>query len=180
MPISWLAPSQHLQDLFKIVNRITRANIVTSGPRNFSKVWGQNISIAYLAPITWLAALATCARIVENFPIAFLAPIFWLALLATSPRTVQNFQSHFSRQYRDYRHSQHLQSLVDFEKFSIAFLTPISWLALLTTSPKFGRLKTKFNRISRANIVTSGTSNISKAWTTSKNFQSHFSRQYRD
>ena len=37
-----------------------------------------------------------------------------------------------------------------------------------------------FNRISRANIVNSGTRNISKAWSTSKNFQSHFSRQYRD
>ena len=50
----------------------------------------------------------------------------------------------------------------------------------LATSPKLGRLQKIFNRISRANIVTSATRNISKAWSTSKNFQSHFSRQYRD
>ena len=37
-----------------------------------------------------------------------------------------------------------------------------------------------FNRISPANIVTSATRNISKAWSTSKNFQLHFLRQYRD
>ena len=47
-------------------------------------------------------------------------------------------------------------------------------------SPNVGRLQKIFNRISRANIVTSGTRNICKAWSTSKNFQSHFSRQCLD
>ena len=89
-------------------------------------------------------------------------------------------ESHFLRQYRDWRHSQHLQSLVDFKKISIAFLAPISRLATLATSPKLGRLQNMFNYISRANIVTSGTRNISQAWSTSKNFQSHFSRRHRD
>ena len=145
---------------WKNFNRISRATIVTSGTRNISKAWS----------------------------------------------TSKKIQSHFSRQYRDQRDSQHFQSLVDFKKFSIAFLppiswlaalatspklgrlqkilvaflAPISWLAALATSPKLGRLEKKFNRISRANIVTSSTRNTSKAWSASKNFQSHFSRQYRE
>ena len=55
-------------------------------------------------------------------------------------------------------------------KISIAFLAPISWLAALATSPNLGRLQKIFNRIFRAIIVTSATRNISKAWSTSKNF----------
>ena len=34
-------------------------------PRYFSEVWSK-ISITYLAPISWLAALATCRRIVNS------------------------------------------------------------------------------------------------------------------
>ena len=51
------------------------------------------------------------------------------------------------------------------------FLAPISGQAALATSPQLGRLQKVFNRISRsrANIVTSVTRNISKAWSTSKN-----------
>ena len=118
----------------------------------------QKISIAFLAPISWLAALATSPNVgrLQKFSIAFLAPISWLAALATSPNVGR------------------------LQKISIAFLAPISWLAALATSPNVGRLQKTLNRISRAYIVTSGTRNISKRWSTSKNFESHFSRQYRD
>ena len=144
----------------------------------------KNFQIAFLAPISWLAALATSPTVgrLQKISIAFLAPISWLAALATSPRVGR------------------------LQKISIAFLAPISWLAALATSPKLGRLQKNFNRISRANIVTSGTRNISKRCSTwknfnrnsranivtggtssqhlqmlvdFKNFQSHFSRQYR-
>ena len=46
----------------------------------------------------------------------------------------------------------------------------VSWLVALATSPNFGRRQKLFNRISRANIVTSGTRNIHVAWSTSKTF----------
>ena len=62
-------------------------------------------------------------------------------------------QSHFSRQYRD---------------------------GSCTSNISTASERKTFNPISCANIVTSGTRNISKAWSTSKNFQSRFSRQYRD
>ena len=81
----------------------------------------------------------------KRFSIAFLMPISWVAALAPSPK------------------------LGWYQKFTIAFLEPISWLALLATSPKLGRLQKIFNRISRTNIVTSVSRNISQAWSTSKN-----------
>ena len=117
--------SQHLQSLV-VFNRISRAIIVTSDTRNISKRWStsknvnrfsrlntvtsdtRNISqawsfyTAFLAPISWLAALATSPNVgrLQKISIAFLASIPWLATLATFPK-LGRFQSHFSRQYRD-------------------------------------------------------------------------------
>ena len=47
-----------------------------------------------------------------QFSIAYIAPISWLAVLAAPPRLVllKNFQSQFSRQLRDLRHSHHTVS----------------------------------------------------------------------
>ena len=89
---------------------------------------------------------------------------------------LDNFQSYFLRQYRDERHSQHLQSLVAFKNFQSHFSRQYrDW----RHSQHFQSLVV-FNRISRANIVASDTRNMSKAWSTSKKSQWHFSRQYRD
>ena len=141
----------------KNFNRISRANTVT-GTRNIFKAW--SFSIALVAPISSLAALATSPKIgrlqkVFNcfsrtntvtsdacniskawfFWIAFLAPLSWLAELATSPK-LGRFQSHVSHQYYDCGTRNISQSK--------------AW----STSKNF-------NRISFANIVTSGTGNIS-------------------
>ena len=164
---------------WKNFNRISRANIVTRGTRNISKRWSTwKISIAFLsqlAPISRLAPLAKspklgrlqkfCNRIfganivtsatrniskrwsTSKTSIAFLAPISWPEALATSP------------------------NVGGLQKISIEFLAPISRLVPLAASPKLGRLQTIFNRIFRANIVTSATRNISKRWSTSKNFK---------
>ena len=106
--------------------------------------------------------------------IAFLAPISWLALLAISPKLgrLQRIQSHFSRQYCEKRFSQLLLSLFDYRQISIAFLAPISWPALLATSRKLGRLQKIFNRISRASIVTTQWHSHHPEWLF-KIFQSH-------
>ena len=189
---------------WKTFNRISRANIVTVvAPPTYPRLRQKKLSIAFLAPISWLVALATSPKFgrlqkifncispanivtsgtcntskvcrLQKISIAFLAPISWLAALATSPK-LGRFQSHFSRQYRDQRHSQHLQSLVDFKKFSIAFLVPISWLAALATLPKLFRLQ----KISIAFLAP--ISWLAALATSPKlgRFQSHFSRQYRD
>ena len=118
----------------------------------------KKLSIAFLAQISWLAALATSPNVgrLRKISIAFLAPISWLAALATSPK------------------------LGRLQKISIAFLAPISWPAPLATSPKLGRLEKLSIAFLAPIMVTRATRSISKAWSTSKNFQSHFSRQYRD
>ena len=90
--------------------------------------------------------------------------------------TTKSFQSHFFRQYRDYmyRHSQHFQTWVVFNSIS---RVNIMTSGTLNISKRWSTSK-YFNHISRANIVTSDTRNISKGWSTSKNFQSHFSRHF--
>ena len=58
-----------------IFNRIYRANIVTSGPRSTSKAcFVEKLSIAFLAPTSWFAALAPHSlRGLHAYP----APISW-------------------------------------------------------------------------------------------------------
>ena len=241
----------------KNFNRISRANIVTSGTRNISKAWSrgccgppkkkvffggtqhpllgriQKISIAFLAPISWLAALATSPKLVrlqKNFYRISRAIIVtsgtrniskrWSTstifncisranIVTSGTRNISESWStskNFNRISRAnivtsgtrniskawsrgccgppkkkvfFGGTQH-PLLGRIQKISIAFLAPISWLAALATSPKLVRLQKNFYRISRAIIVTSGTRNISKRWSTWKNFQSHFSRQYHD
>ena len=107
-------------------------------------------------------------------------PISWLAALALFLQSLVDFkkiQTQFSRQYRDWRHSQYFPKLVDFKKkFQSHFSRQYrDW----RHSQHFQSLVV-FNRISRTNIVTGGTRNVFKAWSTSKKFQSHFSRQCRD
>ena len=81
--------------------------------------------------------------------------------------------SHVSRQYRDLRHSHHLQRLLR-SQVSCQYRM---WLAALSTSPRLSQLS--FNRISQANIVNSGTRTIS-CRIVEKKTQSHISHQYRD
>ena len=111
----------HVLFFNKVLNRISRANIVTCDTRNISEGWSKTF-----------------------------------------------FQSHILLQYCGSWHSQHLHGLVK-NSLSIAYLAPILWLAALATSPRI--VITKSNRISRANIVNSGTRNISKSW--SKTMQPH-------
>ena len=132
--------------------------------------------IAFLAPISWLPALVTSPKVVRfrKNSIAFLASISWPATLATSPK-LGRLQKIFKKINRISRAKISWPAtiatspkLFRFRKSSIAFLASKSWLATLATSPKLGQHRTNFNCISRANIVTSDTRNIWKAWSTSK------------
>ena len=62
-----------------IFNRIYRANIVTSGPRSTSKACfvKKKLSIAFLAPTSWFAALAPHSLRGLHVSIAYPAPISW-------------------------------------------------------------------------------------------------------
>ena len=61
-----------------IFNRIYRANIVTCGPRIFSKACVvEKLSIAFIAPTSWLAALAPHSLRGLHVSIAYPAPISW-------------------------------------------------------------------------------------------------------
>ena len=61
-----------------IFNRIYRANIVTSGPRSTSKAcFVKKLSIAFLAPTSWFAALAPHSLRGLHVSIAYPAPITW-------------------------------------------------------------------------------------------------------
>ena len=61
-----------------IFNLIYRANIVTSGPRSTSKAcFVKKLSIAFLAPTSWLAALAPHSLRGLHVSIAYPAPISW-------------------------------------------------------------------------------------------------------
>ena len=61
-----------------IFNRIDRANIVTSGPRSTSKAcFIEKLSIAFLAPTSWLAALTPHSLRGLHVSIAYPAPILW-------------------------------------------------------------------------------------------------------
>ena len=60
------------------LNRIYRANIVTSGPRSTSKAcFVKKLSIAFLAPTSWFAALAPHNLRGLHVSIAYPAPISW-------------------------------------------------------------------------------------------------------
>ena len=137
--MSWLAPlatSPKIGRFQAFFSRISRANIVTGGTRNISDPklgWYQKTSIAFPAPLSWLATLATFPKLGPFQIIVSLAPIPWLATLATSPKVGR------------------------VQKISIAFLAPTLWLAAVATSPKVGQLqKVSIAFISRANIVASG------------------------
>ena len=59
-----------------IFNRIYRANIVTSGPRSTSKAcFAKKLSISFLAPTSWFAALAPHSLRGLHVSIAYPAPI---------------------------------------------------------------------------------------------------------
>ena len=61
-----------------ILNRIYRANIVTSGPRSTSKAcFVKKLSIAFLAPTSWFAALAPHSQRGLHVWMAYPAPISW-------------------------------------------------------------------------------------------------------
>ena len=148
--------SLHFQSLvdFKNFNRISRAFIVTSASRNISKRWPtwKNFNSISRANI-----VTSCTRNIskawstsKNFNRISCANIVTSDTrnISKAWSTSKNFQSHFSRQYRDWRHSQH-PKLGRLEKLSIAFLAPISWLAPLATSPNVGRLE-KISKISVA------------------------------
>ena len=94
------------------------------------------------AKISRLATIATSPKLVRVFKKINRASSVNIVTsdtrnISKAWSTSNKFQLHFSRQYRDQRHSEHLESLVDFEE--------------------------KFNRIFRANIVTTDTPNIYKA-----------------
>ena len=98
-------------------NRISCANIVSSGTRNISRtcmIW-KKIFKHVFAPFLWLAVLATSPKLgqPQKISVVFLAPISWQAPLTTSP------------------------TLGWLQKIFIAFLAPISWLSALVPSPKF-------------------------------------------
>ena len=183
----------------KNFNRISRANIVTSGTRNIPKAWSTSKKFNRIsrANIVTNATRNISKRwsISKNFNRISRANIVTRGTrnISKAWSTSKNFQSHFSRKYRDRgtrnmskawstsknftrnsranivtRGTRNISKAWSTSKISIAFLAPISWLAALATSPKLGRLEKTFNRISRTNIVTSGTRNISKAWSTWK------------
>ena len=61
-----------------IFNHIYHANIVTSGPRSTSKAcFVEKLSIAFLAPTSWLTALALHSLGGLHVSIAYPAPISW-------------------------------------------------------------------------------------------------------
>ena len=131
--------------------------------------WSMNMTGVY-------ACLFEAVCDVTTVP-SHLKEIFRARLVTSRVLVEKNFQSHFSRQYRDGSGTPNISGLRQ-KKISIAFLAPISWLAALATSPKLGRLQKIFNRISRANIVTSDI--ILATFPKLDRFQSHFSRQNRD
>ena len=99
---------------------------------------------------------------------------------------------HFSTNFKEIFRARLVKLLARdvVEKLSIAFFAPISWLVAPATIPRLRQKKLdpfqsqstskNFNHMSHAKIVSGDTRNISKRWSTSKNFQSHFSRQYCD
>ena len=143
-------------------------------------------AMGFLAPILWPAALATSPKLgrLQKISIAFLAPIPWLAplVLATFPK-LGRLQKNFNRISRAHIVTRGTRNISKAWSTSKNF-NRISRANIVTSGTrnisKAWSTSKNFNRISRANIVTSGTRNISKAWSTSKNFHSHFSRQYRD
>ena len=120
----------------------------------------------------------------KKFSIAFLAQLSWVAVLATSPKLGQLKTKLIciSRANLVTGVTRNISKALSTSKNSIPFLAPISWVTALAIFPKLGRLQKVIIAFSRANILTSGTRNISwpRARSTSKNFQSHLSRQYRD
>ena len=77
MPTGAKLPRTWLAALGKS-NRIYRANIVTSGPRSTSKAClVKKLSIAFLAPTSWFAALAPHGLRGLHVSIAYPAPISW-------------------------------------------------------------------------------------------------------
>ena len=184
--ISWLAvlaTSPKLGRLQENFNRISRANIglavlghlqsLVNFKKNFNRILSRRyrhwhdlqslVDIKQTPQSHFHAIIVTCGT--RNIPKAWSTLknfncISRANIVTRGTRNISNalstskyFKLHFSCQNRDQRYLHHLQSLVDFQIL---------------------------NRISRANIVTSSTRNISKAWSTSKCFQSHVSRQYRD
>ena len=156
----------------KNFNRISRANIVTSATRNISKAWStsKNFNRISRANIVTSATRYISKRwsTSKNFNRISRANIVTSATRNISKvwSTWTNF-NRISRANIVTSATRYIsKAWVDFKKNSIAFLAPVSWLVALATSPKLGRLWTNFNRISRANIVTSATRNISKAWST--------------
>ena len=103
----------------KTFNRISRDNIVTGCTRNISTTSAKKISITFLAPLSRLAALSTSANFGSD--------------------DVKHFQSHFSRHYRDQRHSQPLQSLVDVKTFQLHF--PFLLLTFFKASDADGNME---------------------------------------
>ena len=84
---------------------------VRFGPDSLESGPNPGPGLTYL--ITWLASRARKIFVEKcQFSIAYIAPISWLAVLAAPPRLVllKIFQSHFSRQPRDLRHSHHTVS----------------------------------------------------------------------
>ena len=70
--------SRKFVEKMSIFNRINRANIMTSGPRSTSKAcFVEKLSITFLAPTTWLAALAPHSLRGLHVSIAYPAPISW-------------------------------------------------------------------------------------------------------
>ena len=80
VPITWpavLGKSQFFGKM-SIFNHIYCANIVTSGPRSTSKAsFVEKLSIAFLAPTSWLAALAPDSLRGLHVSIAYPSPISW-------------------------------------------------------------------------------------------------------
>ena len=152
-------PRNMCLDWWKFCNRVSRANIVTSAPRNISRNC-LKFSIAFLAPISWPAALATSpkfGRLQNNFISISRGDIVTLLALVTSPK-LGRLQKHFNRISRSNIVTSDILNISKawstFKKMSIALLAPISWLATLATSPKFDRHQNNFNHISRGNSVT--------------------------
>ena len=82
LAITWLAAlgkiSLKFVEKMSIFNRIYLANIMTSGPRSTSKAcFVKKLSIAFLAPTSWFAALAPHSLRGFHVSIAYLAPISW-------------------------------------------------------------------------------------------------------
>ena len=129
----------------KNFNRISRANIVTSATRNISKAWSTSKNFNRISR----ANIVTSAT--RNISKAW--------------STSKKFQSHFSRQYRDLRHSHHLWSLVDFKKIQSHFshqyrdYSGISFFLFKTLFEKIiefcwsNRLQTLHDHSSRVNLL---------------------------